>query len=316
MFSRMSLGGRTLNAEGCARGRSKQSKPTRGQAGPHATTHRPLMRQSSATFFAPTPATLGGCALLACLGLWGELHGVAQAGLLTALGLTLLSVQVRSWLALGVAGAAAVAGWAASSDPTALALALRGIGLLGLCAAGRAVALAVAALERDRAHDPLTGVLNRRGFAEAAGRALAQARRSDEPVSVVAIDLDHFKRLNDTEGHARGDLLLTLLGQALSARRRSDLVARLGGDEFVVLLPHTTGAQAQHALLEYRRAVKAVWSAHGFSASFSAGVVTFPARDATLEQLLGAADAQLYRQKRARRGPSTDHTPRPVLAHG
>ena len=93
--------------------------------------------------------------------------------------------------------------------------------------------------------DPLTGLLNRRGFEESAARVLAQAQRGGRPLSLVLGDLDHFKSVNDTWGHAVGDLALRLFADELRRdRRREDLAARVGGEEFVVLLPNTRVEQA------------------------------------------------------------------------
>ena len=93
--------------------------------------------------------------------------------------------------------------------------------------------------------DHLTGVANRRGFFHAAELELGRARRSPRPVALVLFDLDHFKRVNDTHGHAGGDVVLRAFAQALrSTFRAVDVVARLGGEEFAALLPSTDMAQA------------------------------------------------------------------------
>lgn len=101
-------------------------------------------------------------------------------------------------------------------------------------------------LERLASSDPLTGVLNRRGLDARLATALALAQRSRRPMSVIAIDVDHFKRVNDTHGQEIGDQMLRSLALQLKQRlRASDAVARLGGEEFMVLLPDTGLAQAQ-----------------------------------------------------------------------
>ena len=111
----------------------------------------------------------------------------------------------------------------------------------------RRVAARTAELERANEelvrlarHDPLTGLLNRRGFDERLAAALASAERRRAPVSLVVVDADHFKRVNDTHGHDAGDATLVHIADVLRQRvRESDVVARLGGEEFVLLLPDT-----------------------------------------------------------------------------
>ena len=101
-------------------------------------------------------------------------------------------------------------------------------------------------LETQARSDPLTGLLNRRGFSSQLDFALALARRGRRPLAMVALDVDHFKRINDTHGHDAGDQVLQRLASALRERLRdSDVVARLGGEEFVALLPDTDLAGAE-----------------------------------------------------------------------
>jgi two-component system cell cycle response regulator len=88
--------------------------------------------------------------------------------------------------------------------------------------------------------DPLTELANRRGFAEAAERELSRARRSGAPLTVVVLDIDHFKRINDVHGHAAGDRVIRRVARRVAdTARRSDVVARWGGEELIVLLPDT-----------------------------------------------------------------------------
>jgi len=98
------------------------------------------------------------------------------------------------------------------------------------------------ALAHDATTDPLTGLLNRRGLESRAVETVALARRHGRPLTCLAIDLDHFKRINDTYGHAAGDAVLRAVAERLHRQTRvSDLAARFGGEEFVLLLPETEG---------------------------------------------------------------------------
>lgn len=152
--------------------------------------------------------------------------------------------------------------------------------------------------------DSLTGLPNRRAFLEAGERALHEAARAGQQYSVVMVDLDHFKQINDRYGHAAGDAMLKAAASALrSVLRDEDLVARWGGEEFILFLPNadsTTGALvAENA----RRALAATChggdgGSPGITGSF--GLAT--ARDGrTLESTIAAADGALYRAKEAGR---------------
>lgn len=149
--------------------------------------------------------------------------------------------------------------------------------------------------------DPLTGVFNRRGLDDAMGTVLAFARRVGRPVALLVCDIDHFKRVNDTHGHAQGDAVLRdfarLLGEHLP---QADLVGRLGGEEFAVVLP---GADGPQALREAER-LRAVVAAHGFSVqgqrlplTASFGVASAPGAQASWAELIARADAALYDAK-------------------
>lgn len=151
-------------------------------------------------------------------------------------------------------------------------------------------------------HDPLTQLANRTMFSEIAERQLAASLRSGQPLAVIAVDLDHFKAVNDTQGHATGDAVLVETGRRIEqAVRSSDTVARLGGDEFMVLLGTTDPA---HALATARRIVDALSQPYAVTpcpVSASAGVSLWPDHGATLQALMTAADQALYAAKSAGR---------------
>lgn len=152
--------------------------------------------------------------------------------------------------------------------------------------------------------DSLTGLLNRRAFLEGSERELHRAARNGQPGSVVMIDLDHFKEINDRYGHARGDALLKAAASSLrSVLRGEDLVARWGGEEFILFLPNTSGEAALRVAEKARNTLAT--ARHGdddagaaITASF--GVATHRA-GRTLEATIAAADCALYRAKQAGR---------------
>jgi len=151
--------------------------------------------------------------------------------------------------------------------------------------------------------DALTGLVNRGGWTAQAGRCLHAAQRHGYALSLLMIDVDHFKRINDTYGHEAGDTALHYFGQLLHrCQRAGDLCARLGGEEFAVLLTHadTTAAQAFDQRLRQELAATAP-AALQFSMDYSSGHALCTPDD-TLETLMARADAALYRAKHAGRG--------------
>jgi diguanylate cyclase (GGDEF)-like protein len=158
-------------------------------------------------------------------------------------------------------------------------------------------------LERERAlsrTDGLTGLLNGRGFYEAAAAEIARSTRYRHPLTVAYIDLDDFKAVNDRLGHARGDALLVAVARALRRGCRStDLVARLGGDEFVVLLPETGRAAAEAALSKLRAHVAEAAREAGTPATTSVGSMSFARPPADVETLVHEADGAMYAAKAA-----------------
>ena len=147
--------------------------------------------------------------------------------------------------------------------------------------------------------DPLTGLDNRKAFVEKAGVALAVCKRYAHPVALAYIDLDNFKQVNDSRGHARGDELLrkcaAIIGRSL---RTSDIAARLGGDEFVVFLPETTAESAWVPLERIRQAMESSVDFRMAGVTASIGIVADESGKFDIEGLLKRADAQMYQVKR------------------
>lgn len=157
--------------------------------------------------------------------------------------------------------------------------------------------------------DGLTGISNRRHLEIRLSQEWDRCQRHGRPLSLVMIDVDHFKPFNDHYGHGNGDDCLRQVSRALSAgsRRSGDMLARYGGEEFVALLPDTTSEQAARAAEALRKAVQSLGIAHGYSLSASVvtasfGVATLvPSQQSTVDQLMEAADKALYLAKRAGR---------------
>jgi diguanylate cyclase (GGDEF)-like protein len=147
--------------------------------------------------------------------------------------------------------------------------------------------------------DPLTGLLNRRGFFEAAGIVMGRGRKPTAAVSVLAFDLDHFKSVNDRYGHAVGDAVLQLFAKvARETMRTSDVIGRLGGEEFVGVLSGTLteGAAAAERVRAAFAAVSIERNGQRVAATVSIGVASGPPA-ASIDTLLSQADVALYRAK-------------------
>lgn len=161
---------------------------------------------------------------------------------------------------------------------------------------------AQAALERLATQDPLTGIANRRYFLEIASRVIEQARRYQRPVSIVMIDVDHFKEMNDTFGHKTGDKVLIHITRCMQAAlRKVDILGRYGGDEFVILLPETTQEGARRLTERLRQAIaQQSITAGGVSIpiTLSIGLASNVKEPAlSLDELLQRADRALYDSK-------------------
>ncbi len=171
-------------------------------------------------------------------------------------------------------------------------------------------------------HDVLTGVLNARAYYEQGDRLILASRRVGQPCSVLFIDLDHFKWINDTRGHATGDLVLRAVAERIMATmRRSDLIGRIGGEEFSVLLPHTDTAQAVVLAEKLRAAVETLMphlpSASGkpLHITASIGVACGHESDASILEIQQRADRAMYQAKALGRNRVTVFDAMQVWAH-
>jgi diguanylate cyclase (GGDEF)-like protein len=160
-------------------------------------------------------------------------------------------------------------------------------------------------LTRLSATDALTGLANRRCFDQTLEKECVRIHRSDSPLSLVLFDVDHFKALNDSLGHQRGDVCLALLAGEMNriARRAIDVVARFGGEEFAMILPNTSIEGARRIAEMVRRAVMDMNIPHPASPgpsylTVSAGVACATGAQNTPERLVEAADRALYTAKR------------------
>ncbi|HEX5388317.1 MAG TPA: diguanylate cyclase [Burkholderiaceae bacterium] len=159
-----------------------------------------------------------------------------------------------------------------------------------------------AQLERLAHTDMLTSLSNRRDFYEHAARAIAHSRRHGAPLSLALMDIDHFKKINDTYGHGSGDQVLRKLSHSLGdALRETDVPARLGGEEFAVLMPTTALAQALAVAERLRDALAhtpvAIGDEEQIHFTVSIGVTAWQPDDADIDATLHRADEALYRAK-------------------
>lgn len=230
--------------------------------------------------------------------LWRREQLVAGAVLAALFAPTVVLFALRAWLAVtGRLGSELFP--AEGADPW---LAVTGTAFLLL----RSGALLLLAAERSRnmlvtlaQHDPLTGAMNRSGLE----RAMAGLAADAGGLTLLLIDIDHFKSLNDTYGHAAGDRILQLFAEAArSELRASDILARHGGDEFVIVLPHMSATEAVRVANRIRAAfARALSDWDGVplqQPTLSIGVAEGDAAGSQLETLLNHADEALYRSKR------------------
>ncbi|MFZ5571568.1 MAG: GGDEF domain-containing protein [Thermodesulfobacteriota bacterium] len=146
--------------------------------------------------------------------------------------------------------------------------------------------------------DPLTGISNRLAFFEFAESAIQHARRFGHPVSILSLDLDNFKSVNDCYGHREGDKLLRLVAGTIRANIRViDIVARFGGDEFVILLSRTDSDAAFQLGVKLQRKLLALMKQNNWPATASIGVATYEDVQTSIHEMVASADALMYSAK-------------------
>jgi diguanylate cyclase (GGDEF)-like protein len=166
----------------------------------------------------------------------------------------------------------------------------------------RQISRVIEASAREARTDKLTELPNRRSWEEGLARELTRQARRRTALCLLVIDLDHFKRLNDTYGHAAGDTaLIGVSGVLRSLARQSDVLARVGGEEFALLLPECTPADARMRAQEIRMAIERTSAGWPTPVTVSIGLAALPEHAATGEDLMAAADVALYEAKRAGR---------------
>jgi diguanylate cyclase (GGDEF)-like protein len=176
-------------------------------------------------------------------------------------------------------------------------------------------------LEELATMDGLTGLLNKRAMLEVADQKIAAAKRFERHLSVLVVDIDHFKKVNDTHGHDVGDVVIRGLGEILRrAKRNTDAVARFGGEEFVVICEETDARGAMLLAERVREELgRTTFHPQGkagpggqplsLGVNCSIGIATYPDAGTTWEELFKAADEALYVSKRSGRNRSTAWSP-------
>ncbi len=174
-------------------------------------------------------------------------------------------------------------------------------------------------LEVQALTDPLTGALNRRAMEEIALRETARSIRYGHPLSMIIIDIDHFKYLNDTRGHAAGDCALQALSARISATLRTvDHLARTGGEEFAILLPNTTGSIGLTVAERLRKTVEEMeigFESGSLHITISAGITQRCSEEDGWEAMMRRADAAMYVAKQHGRNQVSADPPDAQMSH-
>jgi len=226
--------------------------------------------------------------------------------LLVAFGASLASLLLRA-LAAGL-------GWLDGTDPLVTNRWLAMVFMVAMCSViSITVGFVYMTMERAERRnyelamkDMLTGLANRRAISDQLHIAVARAQRQGQFLSVLMLDIDHFKRVNDGYGHQAGDMVLRGVAQTLQSRLRGqDQIGRFGGEEFLIMLPDTSREGALTLAEALRAAVEAAptqWGAHSIAVTISIGVAGGLITGAeTSDSLVGAADVAMYQAKQAGR---------------
>jgi diguanylate cyclase (GGDEF)-like protein len=160
-------------------------------------------------------------------------------------------------------------------------------------------------LREQAIRDPLTNLFNRRYLEETLDHEIARASREGYSIGIMMIDLDHFKKVNDTYGHEAGDNVLKAIATTLSVEtRRGDFACRYGGEEFVIVMPNMDSHVAYERAEKLRNTLNSLYIPYGIyslTITISMGIASYPANGLTRETILRAADKAMYAAKEAGR---------------